>query len=262
MVENEKFVLFLDILGFKDLIEKNSAEEVKKIYEQQVIKTIGPSIHAASHIYGFPMSINHVVDGNTLKDSVQDIFQIHIMSDSIIIWTKDTSNENLTKFISFTSIFIAMTFSLGVPLRGAISKGYVSELITPVNNIVQSCVVGTGIVNAYQLEGKQNWMGCIVDKSCFTNIPDSVIDIMISSKLSSLAKYRVPIKKKNHKNKLVYDAETNYVVNWTNLPDILKNDIKFFEDNFSRFEKSIEHKDVKQKIKNTFDFYKIYSKKD
>lgn len=260
-MENEKFVLFLDILGFRDLIENNTLEEIKKIYENQVIQTIGPALQLASLVYGFPISLKFAVDGTVLKDTIQEIFEIHIMSDSIIIWTKDTENITLMKLLGFTSVFIQKTFILGVPLRGAISKGNVSELTTPVNNILQSCVIGNGIVNAYKLEGKQNWMGCIVDPICFRGMPMGYVELLISKKNSSVVKYKVPIKKRNIKGKIIGDFESNYVINWTNVPGLIQNDIKFFEDNFSRFEKSITNKDTKYKIKNTFNFYQIFKKK-
>lgn len=258
-MNDEKFVLFLDILGFKDLIYNNTADEVKDIYNNQVIKTIGPALQLASLIYGFPLTLSHVVTPkHTLEDTIQELFEIHIMSDSVIIWTKDNSNETLIKFFSFTSVFLSMTFIMGVQLRGAISIGDVSELRTAVNNIVQSCVVGKGIVNAYSLEGKQNWMGCIVDEKCLKNIPIEQIELLISKKNSSLVRYNVPIKTKNKKGKIIFDSEMNYVINWTNAPGIIEDDINFFKDNFSRFNKNIETKDVENKIKNTFNFYQAY----
>ena len=217
----------------------------------------------ASSIYRFPLTLNHVVTPeHTLEDTIQEFFEIHIMSDSIIIWTKDNSNETLMKFFGFTSVFLSMTFILGVPLRGAISKGHVSELRTPVNNIIQSCVVGKGIVNAYSLEGKQNWMGCIVDEKCLKNIPTDEVELLISKKFSSLIKYKVPIKMKNSRGKIIFGSEINYVINWTNTPNIIEDNIEFFKDNFSRFNKNIEIKDVKNKIQNTFNFFQEYKVKN
>ena len=57
-MDEEKFVLFLDILGFKDLINNNTVDEVKNIYDKQVIKTIGSSLQMASSIYRFPLTLN------------------------------------------------------------------------------------------------------------------------------------------------------------------------------------------------------------
>lgn len=260
-MDEEKYVLFLDILGFKDLINNNTVEEVKEIYDKQVIKSIGPSLFMAKYIYDIELDIEFDTRGNILKDSRQNLLDIHIMSDSIIIWTKDTEVETFRKLLCFTSVFLNNTFICGVPLRGAISIGTISELITPINNIFQSCVIGKGIVNAYNLEGKQNWMGCIIDDKCMKKIPPNYIEPLIASSKYPIVKYKVPIKKKNSKGKIVFDSEINYVINWTNIPGIIQDNIEFFKDNFSRFNKNIEIKDVKNKIQNTFNFFQEYKTK-
>ncbi len=241
-MEEEKYVLFLDILGFKDLIENNTMEEVGDIYKHQVIETIGLAIEHGYSKYGIPYSVQSILDGNKLLDTVHDEFNIHIMSDSIIIWTKDNTPTSLIKLCAFTTSFLANTFIYGVPLRGAISKGYVSEMKTQVNASSQSCIVGTGIVNAYQLEGIQKWMGCIVDRECVADLGEEVIKQIHSENITSIVEYEVPIK----------DEKTSkeYVINWvdTNSKQIIQKEIEKFDENFSRFNKSIDIPSVKIKI--------------
>jgi hypothetical protein len=248
---NEKYVLFLDILGFKDLIENNSHEEIEKIYKHQVIESYGPAIHMSSLFSGQNIQVEFRIDGNILKDTVQNTLNLHIMSDSILIWTNDASLDSLMKLFAFASVYINLTFTMGVPLRGAISKGYISEIITPMNNNIQSCFVGTGIVKAYQLEGKQDWMGCIIDDECIKDIPKDVLVHIQAEKNSYITKYMVPFKVNG-----VIEPKEAYVVNWAISPSsTIDNSIEFFNSKFNQFKKDINNIRVKNKINNTYKFY-------
>ena len=253
--KGERYVLFLDILGFKDLIEKNSMEEVENIYKHQVIETIGPALKDGFSSYNIPYVTQEILDGNALQDTVHGEFNIHIMSDSIIIWTDNDLTASLIKLCAFATSFLSWCLILGVPLRGAISKGYVSEMKTYANATFQSCVVGTGIVNAYQLEGKQNWMGCIVDKKCINELNLEVLEKINSPhEITSIVKYNVPIKGNA--------VSEEYVINWVHTihREIIEDNLDFFNDCFSRFNKNIEIDAVKDKIRNTLDFYKTLDK--
>lgn len=244
----ERYVLFLDILGFSDLIENNSSDEVEKIFKNNFVETASMSIHMASMYFGIQYNGNMVLDGNIFKDLIQDVFNIHIMSDSIIVWTNDLSEKSLCELCGFASVYVSMAFILGVPLRGGISKGAVSFINTNINNINQSCLVGKGIINAYKIEKKQKWMGVTVDSDCFECVNQHRLNLILSIHNSFIKKYNVPLK----------DGCTSseYVIDWT-LVDrgIIKNDFDFFKESFSRFNKSIDRDDVVKKIENTFCFY-------
>lgn len=249
---NEKYVLFLDILGFKDLVEKNTPEELDKIYRNQVIEAYGPAVAVSNEFSGRDISIQFNSVDSVLKDTVQDTFNFHVMSDSIIVWTNDIDNNSLKKLLAFTSVYISMTLTMGVPLRGAISKGYISEINAPMNNITQSCFVGTGIVNAYQLEGTQDWMGCIVDEECVKDIPSNLLEQIKTNKDSFIVSYNVPIKCKEG-----IELKKTYVVNWVASPlNTIENSIEYFQNKFSQFKKDITDDRVKRKIEHTYKFYK------
>lgn len=253
--KGNKYVLFLDILGFKDLIEKNPVQKVEAIYKHQVIETMGLALQTSFASYNIPYMMQQVLDGNTLLDSVHNQFNVHIMSDSIIIWTNDDLPASLYKICAFTTSFLSLCLIMGVPLRGGISKGYISEMKTSANATLQSCIVGTGIVNAYQLEGKQNWMGCLVDKKCIAELESHVLDKIHSPKdITSIIKYDVPLKGNQ--------TSEEYVINWVHTAQrhIIKDNIEYFNDCFSRFNKSIEHDSVRDKIRNSLDFYKTINK--
>ncbi len=238
----ERFVLFLDVLGFSQLVSKNSPDELRTIYNNQFHKAISVTPLFAASMFGRMQNFRVLVNGNALQDVQQDGINLHVMSDTLIAWTNDDTFEALVHLAQFTAAYLSMTLTLGLPHRGAISKGSIQLIELPLNGKPQANVVGTGVVNAHNLEVAQEWMGCVVDPVCLEGLeahhrPDFPV-----------VEYNIPYgDKPKHRSTMAID--------WARcLAQLQPNaDVEFFRNQFGRHNKSAEA--AEKKIVNTAAFF-------
>lgn len=127
-------IAFLDILGFKQLINKKEFNEIREIFS---------SIMSDEDAV---IALQIASDGDKLLDSYNNILnitEIHILSDSIVIAAPADKPEALAVVIDICNCIQQQLYDLRVPvfLRGAISKGdFYSE---------GNMIFGKGLVDAY-----------------------------------------------------------------------------------------------------------------
>lgn len=138
---SEKIVAFIDILGYRNLIEQ-SLDEAKK------------TIHLVNDVF------NHAFD--VVKSSnPENIFSIKLFSDCICI---SSSTEHVYEMLYELS-YIQLWFSMyGIFLRGALSSGLHFEN----KNIIFS----QGLVKAYEQESNAIYPRIIIDSLMAKNIPE------------------------------------------------------------------------------------------
>lgn len=255
MALERKYIAFLDILGFKDLVDNNTHERLFELYDKVFSQIITLSLsNGRAKILDDGKNKTFHIETDTIKVNCVTI------SDSIIIWTDDNSMISFSHIIEVVRTLLNYIFKTGIPLRGAIVEGYLDKIgrtiISP-KDTSQTTLIGAGLVKAYLKEGIQNWSGCILDESCviaynkevekYKNIVKDILTIDFLLEKKYLLKYNVPCKNG-------VDTE-ELVINWTNL----SND-NFSEENiiskFSEYNKNIENEKVKAIIKNTVDFVK------
>lgn len=238
-----KYVAFLDILGYKDIIEKNSTDYIS----DKLSKSIDLSIEMGIDIWNkLPKEY---------LDAKDDI-QFSIISDSIIIWSKDDSPLHLLIFLLTTrAIFFSFLIN-GFPLRGGVTIGELELLKKEIGkNNISSIFFGKGLTEAYQIENSQNWSGCIIDEKCFIileqleNTDNFKTKDLLYSNL--IIRYSVPMK-----NGL---KEEHYVLNW---PFVTGNEIdkhlidgKWLFSSFSAHGKNIIKDEGRNKLFNTVEFF-------
>lgn len=242
----ETYVAFLDILGFKDLVYNNSHEKLTELYEGVIEKSL-------NKVYS-----NYEAD--KLKYQKDNDLYFLSVSDSIIIWTENNSPAAFTEILIATCEVLAEFFGAGIPLRGAISVGGLTSkgISREKNNKGDTTVsmsyinvVGSAIVNAYSMEGKQDWSGCIIDKKCIDLYQDSiphttedVVDLNFFIERGLINQYSVPKKKGA--------LSEEYVVNWPLFcEDLTENDVRNM---FSAHNKNINDWSVENKISNTIKY--------
>jgi len=236
-----KYITFLDILGYKELILNNTTEEIKSLYNKAID-------------FAKPKIIDFW-DNQDLNDSE---IEMSIISDSIIIWTNNDNFQSLGKILISTSNLLTAFMIAGLPLRGAIVKGELDSLNKTLGKSVDvktPIFFGRGLTSAYSLEGKQNWSGCIVDESCLENLENKTstgeenvgLGNYIKDKI--ISKYKVPLKSGAVKE--------YFVLNWVNnLRHINRfNDILKIEEQFAMHNKTIDDWRVFNKIQNTKAYY-------
>lgn len=138
-----RFVAFLDIMGFKDMVSRKSHEEVYDI------------------LNGFSKISEQI---GRLKP-VSDLVYITKFSDSIVIFSKDDDIKTFGSFIAIVNIIFAEALIREVPIKGGIAHGKISV------NKSGAIFFGQPIIDAYLLEEDVHHYGI----ACHSTI-DSYID--------------------------------------------------------------------------------------
>ena len=118
-----------------------------------------------------------------------------VFSDTILIWANDNPND-LDIFLTTCSVLIANSVQMGWPIRGGIAYGqcYLSRKLR--------IFVGPPIVDAYETEGSQEWIGAAFHQSCLEH---TGLSNMIKNH-DCVAKYNVPVKPSK--------APLEYAIHW------------------------------------------------
>ena len=227
-MSNIVYVAFLDILGFKDLVERNTHEELENIYSQffNSVKENGELFEALSKILKGQKGFN---------TTVQSI----IISDSIVLWTKDDDINNFNMLVLAVRLLIMKSFGIGIPLRGAITRG---PLSVSIENSIQ--IFGKSLTNAYTTESHMEISGCVIEDECMEYVLGICDGNEIFNNITNsncIIQYLMPKKYGEVKN--------HYMINWVSpAPG------SYILESFSKHNKSINNWAVHNKIKNTSDF--------
>ena len=148
------YIAFLDIIGFKNLINHLDCDDILKIYDKIDCETF--LLTDLKHV---------VINGQSFAISVIPAHSLHykIMSDSVCMYIDADIKNALIGLIAACSYFQVKMLSLDNPImvRGAIVKGNIYAK----NDIV----FGSGLTKAYLLEEK-------VAKVPRVIIPTSIVD--------------------------------------------------------------------------------------
>lgn len=132
---NKCIIAFLDILGFKNMINTKAFEEIRNIFS-----TIMPE-------HDFSIAFSHAAEDTEdslirYNEALSEI-RMHIMSDSIILAVPSGKSEALAAIIDICDAIQEQLYDLDPPvlLRGAIAEGefYLDEQL----------IFGKGLVDAY-----------------------------------------------------------------------------------------------------------------
>jgi hypothetical protein len=137
------YVAFLDVLGFSSLVSGDfHAERIDKYLE------------CLSTIF-------NAKKGRPLVEYV-------VFSDSLILTTMDDSDASFQALAARCSCLFGALLENEIAIRGAISHGSFISSKTESGTFV----AGRAIIEAYQFEGKQDWVGIMVAPSVIRKIPD------------------------------------------------------------------------------------------
>lgn len=186
-----RYVAFLDILGFSDLVRREPLAQVKH--------RLGLALH----------SVQIARDSAVLPDGVgvriEKRFHFFSFSDTFVIASADDSPEALLSFITGAAILTQYLFVQRLPVRGAITFGEADFI--PGSN---GHLVGKAIIAAHELERRQEWLGVTVD---VPSLPPGIAGIFESGFIAPLyARWNVPVKPGKDCEKPI--IENALVVNW------------------------------------------------
>lgn len=243
-----KYVAFIDILGFKDMIRYNSHEEMVGIFDNfriYVQRSLADDkiISDSTGRHTYDMS-NSKINSN-------------IISDSIIFWTNENKTSDFFELVNCLHSFTS--FCHNYPklfLRGGITYG---DFFYDNNGILKGretisihpMMFGIALVDVFEIEKTLELSGYIItnkaieeaqknDNDLFKNKWKQFIDER------KLVEYQMPTKKGSIKY---------WTINWVREGKILG--LEEITTAFSSFKKRTADKSVKIKIENTASYCKF-----
>lgn len=191
----KRAVAFLDILGFKQMLDTMSLEEISAKYE---------------NVIGLAEVLNRPLGDS--KEEILSLFPNHpkgerwcirnVFSDSVILVSEDETMDSVLKLLVYSWRLSQLFMTAEMPIRGGISFGefYINEK--------SNVFLGEALTNAYLLESKQQWAGIAIDNSLIDAFP---ILKEATNKPGNLfwylfPKYSVPLKSEK--------TEMYHVLNW------------------------------------------------
>lgn len=131
-----KYVSFVDMLGFKDLVQRSTQEQACKTVED-----------FSSLFYSTWQELNYQEDNKICG---------FIVSDCAIIYTSSDSPEELDLILRLLlRIFPESIYKNGIMLRASITKGNFEAIpSTDIKNLGKRLIVGKAYVDAYMLESQ------------------------------------------------------------------------------------------------------------
>lgn len=231
----ECFIAYFDILGFKELVEKRSLNQVNEVLSELNLW----SQNAIAN-----NDLMHLNNGMAVPNLYKaEINCLHI-SDSIVFWSRDSSSSSLKKILDVCWDFYNKCFSVScigdglkpLLLRGCLVKGEIE--FHPYNfqnkNIfINSSIFGKGLIDAYSKAENQSWAGCFIDKSVVENNQEIIDELVNQVKILYTS---IPLKDGERsdeyiirfmKGKLPLDSYENYSASLENYFKVhLKNEEK------------------------------------
>lgn len=160
----EQFVVFLDILGFKERVFRNNhaaiEKELRKLNEE-IIQIVNSSMDDSADEAGVVV-VNDKEGGqdqrNIRQETVSPI-QLAQFSDSIVLFSNDVSSASLNRIASVASKIMNASLSKGFPLKGALAQGTIT------NDPKKQLFFGRALIDAYLLEEELHYYGIAVHHS-------------------------------------------------------------------------------------------------
>jgi hypothetical protein len=179
-ITSERFVGFIDIMGFKDMVARNSNDTIYKM-----MRKVSDALRASQSVFG--------VDYDTDDENGFDINIIMMTySDSIMIYSRDTSESSLENFLGAIGSLTEDLFKDEIPHKGAVARGIMTI------DFEHSIFFGQPLIDAYLLSEELSFYG-IVAHASIQYTTDFMTDI-------SVCEYNCPFKNGTAKHFTVLPA--------------------------------------------------------
>ncbi len=187
--KNDRFVAFLDIMGFKERLQRDGDDKVKKMLESLL-----PTIDYVETMAKYAST-------NKAGPAIKHI----IFSDSIIVVSNDKSQQAFNWIIFDTKLIIYNAIIQSIPIKGAIAFGMQTADFT------KSLHFGRPLIDAHELQNELQLYGIVLHHTCekYLNDPDFIKKSSVK-RLSDIdiTNYLVPMKS---------GKISHYLVNWVSL---------------------------------------------
>ena len=232
-----KYVAFLDILGFKNIIDKKDQETAKN-FIMQFSKTI---FRVFQNLEG---QLNSKVKG-------------YIVSDSLILYSNDSSKESLVNLIEVVETICRDEYiKNGILIRGGISKGDFAKIkASELPNLEKALIVGKSYVKAYELEGANKVIGINLSEEVYLDILE--YDNQLDRKLANCSKFKsqaIKYGKKTDKSYLFKYITLDFLLEDNNLSQFvnLANQSNWLEHYYNTLSFALQNERSSKKKKELF----------
>ena len=189
--KTKSFLALFDILGFKDLIRNDQLDSVYRVF--LAVKDIKDNTkEMTEHLEAL------------LEPGVVTVVNY---SDSFLIYTLDINDIEQRRIdkafhallAACDSLFIAANEN-SLPLRGSITVG---DII-----VSDNLVIGKPVVEAYEMEQQQEWIGCWVSRNALDLLSKEALEGHIEEQ--AIVEYKIPLKKGNVGKMFAYNWTASY----------------------------------------------------
>jgi hypothetical protein len=192
-------IAICDILGFKDLVQKNPLAHVIK---GAVLGFVRRALYHSIHQEDPP---NDSISLEQLRNDAR--LDLAWYSDSILLYTRDDTEECLGRLLSAIGwLLFFTTFSSGTHFRCGIAYG--EMYIDP----KESVYVGKPLIEAHNLEKSQVWSGGALTSTARDRVPRSWVEYPCDY---FLVNYAVPCKAVTNSDKLLIERREMFAIDWT-----------------------------------------------
>ncbi len=229
---DSRFVVFLDIMGFKDFVARNTHQHVYEMMSKlsdskEIVDTF-------------------LDDYNDDKYKNRGLYTTSF-SDSLILFSKDDSPISLEILEVSTSFLLAEAMMNSIPMKGAIAHGVVSV------NKKQQIYFGQPIIDAYLLQEEVNYYGVVLHNSV-----DSYLNKISREKETNIKQKFIEIKTPLKTGSIMHNN-----INWfKSLKELKEEESKINEkfENLITNLKTITSGSPRKYIDNTIDVFNAINK--
>lgn len=163
----KRFVVFLDIMGFKDRVARNTPEN---LYKELTAfnKDITNIINLSKKIDTKNLSANSGESDVNLVSSEESTDKIMLaqFSDSIVLFSKDNSKDSLFAISDVVRQIMrsAISRETPIPLKGALAEGDITC------DMSKQLFFGQALIDAYLLEENVQYYGVVVHHTAESSV--------------------------------------------------------------------------------------------
>lgn len=227
----KRFVAFLDIMGFKDMVFRNSHELVLKTLES--FKTEG--IDVIDTFAKMQSSVDK--KDQPFKDAFKPLFGDSIIktvsfSDSILVISNDDSYYSAYQLVWLITILLGNALITGVPIKGSIAHGEQTA------DFEKSIHFGKPLIDAYELQNQLHLYGVVLHHTAEQQF--NSVGAMKKLENDSIHKYKTPMKQGEINHYLVTNypdlkSETNLEAKYSKLYSTVSGHTRLYVDHTIEF---------------------------
>ena len=172
----KRFVAYMDIMGFKDMVFRNTHQDVLRIMKKFIIPINKIEKEAMERLDGKPKGWD--VFRNTVIRPV-------IFSDSVVLFSSDDSLGSVKHILWGVFLVISRALLEGIPIKGAIAYG---EQTADFN---ESLYLGRPLIDAWELQNEIVLYGAVLHHTMEKFL---IENDLLEGVNSSVLKYPTPLK--------------------------------------------------------------------